>query len=143
MRANLAPGGFAVWDVSVLAMYRTSFATDSITERDGFFIAWSGAATRDVEANAIVEATVDVFASHPAGWSRARGVHRQRHWPADEVARIAHESGLRIVAIRGQRRGAVLDPFVDEDVHAKVLFVACRDDDHLVRKGGLAMIGSP
>ena len=131
IRANLAPAGLAVWDVSALSMYRTSFATDSITERDGFFIAWSGAATQDVETNAIVEATVDVFAPHPAGWSRARGVHRQRHWPPEDVARIAHESGLRIVAVRGQRRGAILDPFVDEELHSKVLFVACRDDAQL------------
>jgi SAM-dependent methyltransferase len=143
VRANLAPGGLAVWDVSTLAMYRTSFATDCIVERDGFFIAWSGCATADVEANAIVEATVDVFAPGPGGWSRAHGVHRQRHWPIEDVTRIARESGLRIVIIRGQRRGAVLDPFVDEELHAKVLFVACRDDDHHRFEGRWTMIGSP
>jgi SAM-dependent methyltransferase len=136
VRANLAPGGLAVWDVNALLMYRTSFATDSITERDGFFIAWSGTATANAQANAVVEATIDVFATQPAGWSRARSVHRQRHWPARTVARIAHDVGLHIVATRGQRRGAVLDPFIDEGLHSKILFIACRDDDDRHAEGG-------
>jgi SAM-dependent methyltransferase len=143
VRANLAPGGLAVWDVSSLLMYRTSFATDLVLERDGFFIAWSGAAPRDVEPSAIVGATIDVFAPQPAAWSRARGVHRQRHWPPGEVERIAQESGLGIVAVRGQRRGALLDRFVDEDLHSKILFVACRDDDHRESERRCRMIGSP
>jgi hypothetical protein len=117
-------------------VYRTSSATDSITERDGFFIAWSGTATANARADAVVEATIDVFAPQPAGWSRARSVHRQRHWPAQSVARIAHQAGLRIVATRGQRRGAVLDPFIDEGLHSKILFVACRDDDDRHAEGG-------
>jgi SAM-dependent methyltransferase len=142
-RANLAPGGLAVWDVNALTMYRTSFATDLVIERDGFFIAWSGSAPPQVEPNAVVEATIDVFAPQSAGWSRARGVHRQRHWPSGVVARIAHESGLRIVATRGQRRGALLDRFVDEGLHSKILFVACRDDDLRESERRCTMIGSP
>ena len=137
-RANLASGGLAVWDVNALTMYRSSFASDWIAERDGYFIAWSGGADPDVGSDAVVEATIDVFAPDigPGAWSRTRSVHRQRHWPVPRVVRIASESGLCVVAMRGQRRGAVLDRHVDETVHTKVLFVACRDDDRRASEGG-------
>ena len=129
VRANLGHGGIAIWDVNALLMYRTSFATDLVIDRDGFFIAWAGDASPDAEAGCIAEATIDVFTASGPGWSRTRSVHRQRHWPSAEVARIARHAGLRVVAMLGQRHGAILDPLVDESTHSKVLFVACRDDD--------------
>ncbi len=69
-------------------------------------------------------------------------MHRQRHWPADEVCSSAVDAGLCVLAIRGQHRGAVLDDGVDELVHTKVVFVACRDDRPL-RRGDRMTIAGP
>jgi SAM-dependent methyltransferase len=128
LRANLAPAGLALWDVNTLRMYRTAFASDWIDERDGLFIAWKGRGRTELSDGEIAEATVDVFAPGAEGWSRSRSFHRQRHWSVGEMRRAAASAGLRILAVRGQRRGAVLDGEVDENVHTKVVFVAARDD---------------
>jgi SAM-dependent methyltransferase len=144
VRDNLAPRGIALWDLNSLCMYRTAFASDWVCEREGFFIAWQGAATDDFAPSAIAEATVDVFTrGRGRDWKRRRSRHRQRHWPAAAIAEIAARAGLQLVEVRGQRGGARLDDSVDEELHTKIVFVA-RRDDHDGRKGGEGMtIGAP
>jgi SAM-dependent methyltransferase len=129
IRRNLAPRGLAVWDVNTIAMYRSQFATDRLDERDGMFVAWRGLTAPDVSSGDGAEATVELFA--PAGnglWRRSSSVHRQRHWPPQVVRALADRAGLRILAVHGQRPGAVIDDALDELVHTKAVYVACRDD---------------
>jgi SAM-dependent methyltransferase len=128
VRRNLAPAGVALWDVNTLKMYRSAFASDWIAERDGMFIAWHGRAGPELDPGDIAEASVDVFAADGEAWMRSHSVHRQRHWAVGLVCDLAAAAGLRIVAVRGQHRGAVLDGEPDEGVHTKVVFVATRDD---------------
>ena len=61
-------------------------------------------------------------------WRRRSSVHRQRHWPHDRVRAIAGRAGLRLLAVHGQLPGAVLEPALDELVHNKAVYLACRDD---------------
>jgi SAM-dependent methyltransferase len=144
MQANLAPRGVALWDVNTLRMYRTAFATDWITERDGIFIGWRGEASPEMEVGQIARATVHVFAREDAAWERSHSVHQQRHWSIDDVCRVAAAAGLRILAVRGQHRGAVLDDHADERLHTKVVFVAGRDDTPPTSAGGdHVKIGGP
>jgi SAM-dependent methyltransferase len=128
MRANLVPHGLAVWDVNTLRMYRTAFATDWIAERDGIFIGWRGQTSAEMAVGRIARATVDVFALRDDRWERSRSVHCQRHWTVEQIRRIATRAGLRIRAVRGQHRGALLENEADERLHTKVVFVAERDD---------------
>jgi SAM-dependent methyltransferase len=131
VRENLAPCGIALWDLNSLCMYRTAFASDWVCERDGFFIAWQGAATGKFAPAAIAEATVDVFTlGRGREWKRRRSTHRQRHWSVAAIAEIAARAGLQLVEVRGQHRGARLDQSVDEELHTKIVFVARRDDHH-------------
>jgi SAM-dependent methyltransferase len=129
IRRNLKPRGIAVWDVNTLAMYRSAFASDSTTDRDGVFLAWRGETARELEAGGPAQATVEVFA--PAGdglWERHSSVHRQRHWPPAQIRELAARAGLRVLAVHGQHPGAVIEPELDELVHSKAVFLACRDD---------------
>jgi len=129
IRLNLKPAGIAIWDLNTLAMYRSEFATDRMTDRDGHFLAWRGETAAELAAGGPAQATVEVFT--PAGdglWQRRSSVHRQRHWPHDDVRTIAGRAGLRVLAVHGQHPGAVLDPALDELVHSKAVYLACRDD---------------
>jgi SAM-dependent methyltransferase len=129
IRRNLRPHGIAVWDVNTLAMYRSAFASDRTTDRDGVFLAWRGETTAELEAGGPAQATVEVFA--PAGdgrWERRSSVHRQRHWPPGQIRELARRAGLRILAVHGQHPGAVIEPELDELVHSKAVYLACRDD---------------
>jgi SAM-dependent methyltransferase len=127
-RRNLAPAGLAVWDLNTLAMYRSAFAGDWITERDGCYVAWRGRASRTTAAGAVAEVAIDVFAADDPGWRRATSVHRQRHWPAATVEAIARAAGLRLLSVHGQHRGARLEPWLDELAHTKMVFLACRGE---------------
>jgi SAM-dependent methyltransferase len=129
IRGNLRPRGIAIWDLNTLAQYRASFARDHTTDRDGVFLAWRGETAPSLEPGGPAQATVDVFA--PAGgglWERRSSVHRQRHWPEPVVRAVARRAGLKILAVHGQHHGAVLEPELDELVHGKAVYLACRDD---------------
>jgi SAM-dependent methyltransferase len=129
IRRNLRPGGIAIWDVNTLAMYRSAFASDRTTDRDGVFLAWRGETPAALEAGGPAQATVEVFAPVRDGlWERRSSVHRQRHWPPAYVRELARRAGLRILAVLGQHPGAVLEPELDELLHSKAVYLACRDD---------------
>lgn len=129
LRRNLAPDGIAVWDVNTLAMYRTSFAGDRLLERDGVFLAWRGDTSAQLAAGDPASVTVELFSPARDGlWERASSVHRQRHWPRHAVHAAAARARLRILAVHGQNPGALIDDFLDESVHTKAVYLACRDN---------------
>jgi SAM-dependent methyltransferase len=123
---QLEPGGLAVWDVNTLSLVRSSFAGDWVAERGEWFFCWRGTATPAVAAGAVVEARVDAFRRRGTTWTRTTSRHRQRHWPLRELERAAEEVGLEILEVLGQRRGAELEPEIDEDRHIKAVFIARR-----------------
>jgi SAM-dependent methyltransferase len=129
IRRNLRPQGIAIWDVNTLATYRSQFAHDRTTDHDGVLIAWRGETASALEAGGSAQATVDVFAPAAGGlWERRSSVHRQRHWSHAHLREIACAAGLTILAVLGQHPGAVLEPELDELVHRKAVYLACRDD---------------
>jgi SAM-dependent methyltransferase len=121
---HLAANGIAIWDLNTLAMVRTSFSSDWVADRGEWFLAWHGTGAADVGPGAVVEARIDAFRHRGTTWSRSSGRHRQRHWPAAEVSRIARQAGLEIIEVLGQHRGTRLEPALDEHRHIKALFVA-------------------
>lgn len=136
---NLAPGGVVIFDLNTLAQYRGQFARDLTLEDHTSLVAWRGR-ERNCEATdgALVEATIDVFTEAGNGlWQRGSSVHRQRHWSQQAVHRIADRAGLHIRAIRGQRPGVQLDDHLDELVHIKAIYVACREKGVNMTIGGL------
>lgn len=123
---HLTADGVAIWDVNTLSMLRGSFAGDCVADRGEWFVAWHGMGSMDTGAGGLVEARVDAFQRRGDTWTRSTSHHRQRHWPIGEMRRLAAASGLRIVEVLGQHRGARLEPGCDEDDHIKALFVARR-----------------
>jgi SAM-dependent methyltransferase len=124
--ANLAPGGLFVFDLNTLRAYRTTFASDSVTERDGTVFAWRGEATGDLEAGGLAAATIEVFAPAPGGdlYERVATRHEQRHHPTDEVAALLREAGLEPAGAYGALDDGRLTDDADEAAHLKVLYIA-------------------
>jgi SAM-dependent methyltransferase len=134
MRACLAPGGIAVFDLNSLLAYQTTFACHSVSEADGALFAWRGSSTPDARPACEVEAVVDVFApSDGELWSRVTTVHRQRHFPPEHVVALLDAAGLECVAVRGVLPDCSLVGPADEAVHPKVVYTAIR------RRGGDAL----
>src|SRR5215210_4254985 len=63
MAANLAPGGVAMFDLNTLRAYRTTFARDSVSERDGVVFAWRGESAPDLPPGGLAAATIEIFAN--------------------------------------------------------------------------------
>ena len=129
IRRSLAPWGLAIWAVNTQAMYRSAFAQTWAVEEDGErLVLWRGRTPEDFAAGGLAAAVIDVFESRRGGWTRSSSRHEQRHWPAAGMAALAASARLRVVSLIGQRTGARLEPDLDEELHPKAVFIACRDD---------------
>lgn len=123
---NLAPGGLAIWDLNTLAQYRHQFASDRILVDDNTFIGWRrGSGAGAVQSGALVEVAIDVFSRDSEDtWQRSTSLHRQRHWPREEIERLCGRAGLRLLTVRGQHQGGVITDLLEELVHTKAVYVA-------------------
>jgi SAM-dependent methyltransferase len=123
---NLAPNGVAIWDLNTVAQYRGQFSRDQVKANDDFYVGWgSRQAHQEIGAGQLIEIDVDVFArSRDTNWTRSSSVHRQRHWPVENVDEISRRVGLTLLSARGQYPGAVLGRVLDEFQHTKAIYVA-------------------
>jgi len=128
--ANLAPGGMFAFDLNTLRAYRTTFACDSVTERDGLVFAWRGEAGRDFRAGAVAAAAIEIFApSRDSGlYERVVTRHEQRHHPADEVTALLREAGLDPAGALGALDDGRLVDEADETAQLKVLYIARHEE---------------
>jgi SAM-dependent methyltransferase len=126
MAGALAADGLLVFDTNTLATYRSDYTGAQVVQDEDVFVCWRGEGVDEgPDGDRRARATIEIFRRTDEGaWERTRSVHRQRHRSRSEVEQALRDSGLRSVAVIGQRTGAVLDDDLDEDVHTKALFVA-------------------
>lgn len=129
MARNLAPSGLLMFDVNTLHAYRTFFAETEVVERDGRRLVWRGQAATDVPPGSICESRFEVEA--PLGAAGAPGakevathLHRQRHFPEEEVLETLERAGLECLGVYGHGFDAVPHQPLDELVHSKAVFIA-------------------
>jgi SAM-dependent methyltransferase len=124
VRQNLRPDhGLAVFDANTLGLFRADFASDVQSEMNARGWEWHGLTDR-VEPGLVYEARL-------SGRDMETHVHRQRHWPVEQVIRALEGSGLRRLAALGQREEGgriVLSDSPDEERDGKVIYVVARDD---------------
>jgi SAM-dependent methyltransferase len=125
MRANLAPGGLLMFDVNTLHAYRTFFAEEQRVERRGRQLTWRGLGSVDTPAGSISEARFEIGAGEDGTGTEAH-VHRQRHFPEAEVREQLTEAGLECLGVYGHGFDAVPKQPVEELVHSKAVYIACR-----------------
>jgi SAM-dependent methyltransferase len=124
---NMSETGVLLFDLNTLLAYRTTFARDDVTSRDGTFFAWQGEAAGDVPPGARADAVIDIFAPGDAGlYRRIRVRHAQRHFPAERVTALLAGAGLDCLGVYGVQDDGSLDPEPDEGLHLKVLYAARR-----------------
>jgi SAM-dependent methyltransferase len=126
--ANLDPHGLFLFDLNTLLAYRTTFARDSVAERDGAVFAWRGESAADAAPGCRAAATIEVFAAREEEglYERSSSRHAQRHHPSGRVTALMEAAGLRCVAIHGVRDDGSLERELDEARHLKVLYAARR-----------------
>jgi len=120
----LAPGGLLAFDVNTVVNHRAGFAASWEADLGDARVTWRGEGSPDLEPGGLTRAVVEVVRpGHPP----AAGEHVQRNWPLAALERHLAGAGLRLVAVRGQWPGAVLDLEADELRHPKLLLLARRE----------------
>ena len=131
--ANLDPHGLALFDLNTLLTYRTTFAQDSVSVRDGTVYAWRGESASEAPAGCRAAATIEVFAPRDGNrYERFTSRHVQRHHPSERVIAVMERAGLRSLGIHGVREDGSLDRDPDEMRHPKLLYAArcAKGGDH-------------
>ncbi len=128
MGHNLAGTGLLLFDLNALRAYRTFFAETIVVERRGRRLVWRGQGAPDVESGAISEARFEIEELDPntgkgSGEVTAH-VHRQRHFPAEEVIEVLNRVGLECLDVFGMELDGILRQPLDEAVHTKMVFIA-------------------
>jgi hypothetical protein len=119
LAANLAPGGFVLFDLNTLATFRTSFCTEYEGEHNGRRFFWRGQmSAANVEPSSINEAHFEV-----EGEAGSAHVHIQRHFTESEVTAALAETGLELTRVVGELDGSLHDR-LDEEVHTKAVYLA-------------------
>lgn len=126
MARNLAPQGLLMFDVNTLLSYRTFFAETEVVERGGRRLVWRGQTAPDVSPRSICESRFEVEA--PVGRDDSERVamhlHRQRHFPEEEVLETLARAGLECLDVYGHGFDAVPHQPVDELIHNKAVYIA-------------------
>jgi SAM-dependent methyltransferase len=122
MRANLAPGGLLMFDVNCLQSYRTFFAEVQRVERNGRQMTWRGQGSADAQPGTFGESHFEI----ESGGQVETHIHRQRHFPEAQVRECLEAAGLRCLDVYGHGHDAVPKQPVEELVHSKAVYIACR-----------------
>lgn len=118
IRANLAPDGLLLFDANTLELFRRHFAA-GYSEEMSRGRTWRGLADR-VEPGGVYEARL-------SGDDVRTHVHRQRHYPEEQVRAAIAAAGLDCLAVLGQQEvegRAVLVSPADEGRDHKVVYIA-------------------
>jgi SAM-dependent methyltransferase len=137
MRENLAPGGLLMFDVNCLQAYRTFFAEEQRVRRGGRLMVWRGQGSPDAAPGTISEARLEAEVEVDGGVGNGglgggdaepveAHVHRQRHFPEEEMREHLEATGLECVDVVGHGYDAVPERPVRELAHSKAVYFARR-----------------
>lgn len=124
VKKNLAPHGLVCFDANSLGLFEGSFVAESHADEascsplKGRGWEWTGLTT-DPQSGGIFEAEL-------AGEGVEPSVHRERHWRPEEVEVAMEASGLRVLAVLGQREEddrILLEDPPDEQRHYKLIYI--------------------
>ncbi len=120
-RANLAPGGLALFDMNALSAFRTTYGREEATiEYEGRTWTWTGLGDGEAQPGGVAAARI-------AGDGLAEPVvNRERHYPPAEVEEMMRSVGLERLAILGMREEGtriLLEEPVDEERDYKFICI--------------------
>lgn len=109
--------GFVVFDANTLLLFRQDYGTGTTVETEQGY-RWNGLAEEVAPAG--------TFRADFSGPDVETHVHRQRHWLPDQIKDAMETSGLRLVAVLGQREEGeqvLISDAPDEARDAKIIYV--------------------
>jgi SAM-dependent methyltransferase len=124
LAARLAPGGLLLFDANTPIAYATFGSAPHLREAGDSFFAWSPSADDDATT---FFADLHAFTPHPnvaGAYERSVSRHVQHLHRHERVVAALQAAGLDLVTTRGAHDAPGLDPYVDESVHIKRIYLA-------------------
>ncbi|HEU5252182.1 MAG TPA: class I SAM-dependent methyltransferase [Solirubrobacterales bacterium] len=118
---SLAPRGLFLFDSNTIGLMRAMFESSRSQWMSRAKWRWGGM------GHAL--APGGIFEAELSGEGVQSHIHRQRHWPQEQVKNALEASGLECLAALGQREEGttiLLDETPDEERDAKVIYIAGR-----------------
>jgi SAM-dependent methyltransferase len=110
--------GLVLFDANTLCLFREHYASGASEEIHAKGWEWQGLVDDPAPGG--------IYEAHLSGRGVEAHVHRQRHWMPEQVTGALRASGLRALAVHGQREEngqILLSDTVDEDRDEKVVYV--------------------
>lgn len=127
LAARVAPGGVLLFDANTPLTFTSFFGrTFCRTAPDGRFMVWEALEPGE---DGGARAHLHVFEPDPQApgrWTRRGSDHVQHHHPHARVMSALEAAGLQVLDVQGQRDEGPRDPFCDEAIHSKRIYVATR-----------------
>lgn len=117
--ANLAPGGYVLFDLNTLFTFRTFFCTEIAGEHNGRRFNWRG----QMSASRVGPSSINEARFEVEGEAGSACVHIQRHFTESEVTAALAEAGLELARVVGELDGDLHDE-LDESRHTKAVYLA-------------------
>jgi SAM-dependent methyltransferase len=125
MRRNLAPGGLLMFDANTILTYRGFFAEQIEFEREGWRLIWRGRSSAEAEPGGVSEAEFEaVPLSEDVGEAIAPELHRERHFPREQILAALERTGLECLDVFGYGTDERMHQPLDEDAHYKAIYIA-------------------
>jgi len=124
MAANLAPGGLLAFDTNTLRTYRTFYVDTQESDGEGLRLRWRGLSAPDVAPGSHFEARFDVEEADGPAAGLSTAVHRQRHFPQEQVREALAAAGLECLDVFGIGFDAAMRLPLAEEEHTKAIFIA-------------------
>jgi SAM-dependent methyltransferase len=126
LAGRLAPGGVLLFDANTPLTFSGFFGGTFSRSAPGVFLVWESLGPG---ADGGYRADLHAFttdADDPDCWTRAVSHHVQYHHPHARVTAALAAAGLELCLVEGQHDDGPRDPFCDETVHTKRIYVARR-----------------
>ena len=125
MRDNLAGTGLLLFDVNELLAYRTFYSETTVVERGSKRFVWRGLSPANVEPGSTCESRLEVEGAEGDQVPDV-SVHRQRHFPEDEVLATLDQVGLECLAVYAHGLDGIPRQPLDPATHTKAIYIARR-----------------
>jgi SAM-dependent methyltransferase len=126
LASRVASGGVLLFDANTPLTFTAFFGKTFCRAAAGLFLVWESLEPGEDGGH---RADLHAFAADPDDpdrWTRSVSHHAQYHHPHARVTAALAAAGLELRAVLGQQDDGPRDPFCDETIHTKRIYVARR-----------------
>ncbi|MCW2983487.1 MAG: hypothetical protein JWR63_1057 [Conexibacter sp.] len=126
LASRLVPGGILLFDANTPLTFSTFFGKTFCRSSPDLFLVWESLEPGDDGGHRADLHAFEADPDEPGCWRRSISHHVQHHHPHARVTAALAAAGLELLLVQGQQDNGPRDPFCDESIHTKRIYVARR-----------------